>query len=573
MLRPIRYFLCALLAALVLLIVCPLQGHAQADWVRSAGGTDSDFGVGVAVDDAGNTYVTGTFEGSADFDGDGTADVTGAGGSTDLFVAKYDAAGTLAWVLSAGGTGFDQSTGISVDGDGNVYVTGTFEGSADFNGNGAPDVTTAGGGDIFVAKYTAAGALAWVLGAGGSSSDEGGSIAVDDAGNAYVTGSFNLSADFDEDGTADVTTAGGGDIFVAKYDAAGALAWVKSAGGSMFDGGRGIAVDDAGNTYVTGNFRGSADFDGDGTDDVTSAGSGDIFVAKYDVTGALMRVQRAGGANSITSNGIAVDGSGDSYITGNFRGTADFDEDGSGDITSVDTQGGGDMFVAKYDAAGALAWARNAGSTSSDVGHGIAVDGAGDTYVTGDFNLSADFDGDGSADVTTAGSGDIFVAKYDAGGSLIDVDRAGGTNSDGGAGIAADDAGNTYVTGFFNDSADFDEDGTDDVTGPGGFGDIFVARYDASALPVELASFTGTTTGESIILNWATVSEENNAGFDVERSTNGTSFDKIGFENGFGTTAETQSYRFVDTEVPFADTLYYRLRQIDTDGSLTTRQK
>ena len=191
-------------------------------WAKRAGGSSFDLGIGIAVDGARNSYVTGLFGGSATFGlGETNQTTLTSAGSGDIFVAKYDASGDLVWANRAGGTSDALGNGIAVDGAGNSYVTGCFQGSATF-GSGETNETTltsAGGQDIFVAKNDASGDLVWAKRTGGTSGDRGIGIAVDGAGNSYVTGDFSDSATFGsgEANETTLTSAGGNDIFVAKY--------------------------------------------------------------------------------------------------------------------------------------------------------------------------------------------------------------------------------------------------------------------------------------------------------------------------------------------------------------------
>ena len=448
-----RYLLLAALSLCLSLQMSPALRAQDLVWAKRAGGTSSDSGAGIALDGAGNSYVTGAFIGSATFGPGETNETTlTSAGDDDIFVAKYDASGDLVWAKRAGGTGFDAGIGIAVDGSGNSYVTGFFQGSATF-GPGETNETTltsAGFIDIFVAKYDASGDLVWAkqaAGSRGATTDFGQGIAVDGAGNSYITGRFQGSAAFGagETNETTLTSAGISDIFVAKYDASGDLVWAKRAGGTSRDSGEGIAVDGSGHSYVTGYFEDSATFGPGETNETTLTGAGDrdIFVAKYDASGDLVWANRAGGTSfDGGGQGIAVDGAGNSYITGRFQGSAAFSA-GETNETTLTSAGISDIFVAKYDASGDLLWANRAGGTSTDFGSGIAADGAGNSYVTGGFADSATF-GPGETNETTltgAGGNDIFVAKYDASGALVRAKRAGGTSSDGGQGIAVDDSG------------------------------------------------------------------------------------------------------------------------------------
>ncbi len=405
-------------------------------WAKRAGGSSSDLGRGIAVDGLGNSYVTGNFDGSATFGlGEPNQTMLTSDGSSDVFVAKYDSSGALVWAKRAGGTSIDSGTSIAMRGSENFYVTGLFALSATF-GPGEPNQTMLNSGgpasDIFVAKYDSTGALVWAKQAGGTAADIGSGIAVDASGNSYVTGHFLISATFGlgEPNQTTLTSdpfATGSDTFVAKYHSSGALIWAKQAGGLEADRGVAIAVDGGENSYIVGVFNGTVIL-GPGDPNQTeliSAGQSDIFVARYDSTGALDWAKRAGGTGfDGGAAGIAVDGSGNSYVTGRFDGTATF---GSGEFneTTLVSAGGLDFFLAKYNSLGALVWAKRGGGTSQDFGMAIALDGPGNAYVTGVFATTATF-GPGESKQTTlvsAGASDMFVAKVS--GNRADLDGDG----------------------------------------------------------------------------------------------------------------------------------------------------
>ena len=498
--------------AAVLCLAGAFPAHAQdLDWAKGAGGTGTDFAFGIATDAAGNSYVSGGFSGTATF-GPGEANETTltSAGSNDIFVARYDASGALVWAKRAGSADFDRGAGIATNGAGNSYVTGLFSGTATF-GPGEPNETTltaAGPQDIFVAKYDTTGALIWARRADGADLDQGLGIGVDSAGNSYVTGVFSGTTTFGPGEVNQTTLAAAAslDIFVARYDPGGALVWATRAAGTGLDEGRGIATDGAGNSYVTGRFSGTATFGAGETSEttLTSAGDFDIFVARYDPSGALVWAKRAGGGAGALGWGVATDAAGNSYVTGAFSGTATF---GAGEANETVLSGGSeDIFVARYDASGALVWAKRAGGGGGARGLGVATDGAGNSYVTGAFEGTATF-GPGEANETTltsAGAGsddgdpsDIFVASYDFSGALVWAKRAGGADGDQGLAIATDGAGNSYATGFFSGTtATFGAGETNEttLTSAGGL-EIFVARFSgARSTPTATASPMTTTT-------------------------------------------------------------------------------
>ena len=301
-------------------------------WAVKAGGAGNDEGHGIAVDGAGNAYVTGCFEGTATF-GSQTLTTTDEY-ANDVFVTKLGTSGNWLWAVKAGGDYYDDGRDIAVDGAGNAYVTGYFNNTATF-GSYTLSATEGFYSDIFVAKLGTSGNWLWAVEAGAVEHDVGDGIAVDGAGNAYVTGYFKNTAHF---GNHTLTSSGGYDIFAAKLNPSGNWLWAVKAGGTSVDQGYGIAVDGAGNAYVTGRFEGTATF---GSHTLTSTGSYDIFAARLNPSGTWQWAVKAGGTDSDTGSGIAVDGAGNAYVTGYFTGTATF---GSHTLTS---SGGTDIFVAK----------------------------------------------------------------------------------------------------------------------------------------------------------------------------------------------------------------------------------
>lgn len=479
------------------------------DWVRSTGGTSQavDSGRTVATAGDGSVYVTGSFTGTqlgsltgVDFDGPAIngqgGELTGlVPGELTYYLAHYDSTGNFLWVRSADGSPEMSGSGVATASDGSVYVTGYFAFDADFDGPG----TTGQGGEVtdsgmFLAHYDSNGTLLWVQSTGGGYSAWGSAITVADDGNVYVTGHFHGTADFDGPGTngqgGEVTSIGGRDIFLARYDSNGTLLWVRSAGGSSDNSGMAVATASDGSVYVTGHFKGTADFDGAGTNgqggEVTSLSSHtEIFVARYNSNGALIWVRSAGGSSHDTGYGIDVAG-GYVYVTGSFADTADFDGPGvNGQGGEVSAQWLQDIFVARYDSNGTLIWVRGAGGNGSDRGYSITAPTNGSVYLTGVImGPTADFDGpgvNGQGGELSATDGDwsLFVARYNSFGSLIWVRNPDGGHSSGyGINIATD--GSVYVAGNFSGSVDFDGPS---ATGLGGevtsmsASDMFVVRY------------------------------------------------------------------------------------------------
>ena len=384
------------------------------------GGSSDDQGWGIAVDSTGNAYVTGRARSSeATFPVAVGPDLTFNGNDDDAFVAKVNPSGTaLDYAGYIGGASSDRGFGIAVDSSGNAYVTGvTRSTAATFPATVGPDLTSNGDGDAFVAKVNPSGtALDYAGYIGGSSGDIGLGIALDSTGNAYVTGwTDSTEATFPVTGGPDLTFNGGAvDAFVAKVNSAGtALDYAGYIGGSSGDSGFGIAVDSTGNAYVTGGTASSeATFPVAVGPDLTYNGS-DAFVAKVNALGtALLYAGYIGGSGSDEGNGIAIDSTGNAYVTGKTRSTeATFPVTVGPDLTY--NGGSGDAFVAKVNSSGtALDYAGYIGGASSDRGFGIAVDSSGNAYVAGRTDSTeATFPVTVGPDLTSNGGSDAFVAK------------------------------------------------------------------------------------------------------------------------------------------------------------------
>ncbi|MGC9361691.1 MAG: SBBP repeat-containing protein, partial [Candidatus Syntrophosphaera sp.] len=267
-------------------------------------------GYSIAMDSAGNSYVTGNFRGTARF---GATTLTSSG-YEDIYVCKLDPNGNFIWAKKAGGSSNDYGKSIDVDSAGNCYVTGYFYGTASF---GATTLTSSGEKEILACKLDPNGNFLWAKKAGGMSYDQGFGIAVDSAGNSYVTGCFEGSANF---GEITLISSGYLDIFVCTLDTNGNFVWAVQAGG-VFSCGYGIAVDSAGNSYVTGKFRYTASF---GAHIITNSGEYDIFACKLDADGVFRWAVQAGGSRNDYGCGIAVDSAGNSNVAGYFLGTASF---------------------------------------------------------------------------------------------------------------------------------------------------------------------------------------------------------------------------------------------------------
>ncbi len=480
----------------IILAVCGIANAQTWQWAESADGTSSDVGNAIATDSNGNVYVTGYFESSSIIFGGSTVIRSGL---RNIFVVKYNSTGNVLWAKTAVGTstGIDMGYGICTDKNGNVYVTGSFRSSSITFGsyvlNNAGGSCSSGCADIFIVKYDANGNELWAKSAGGTDPDEGKAVTTDPNGNVFITGYFrSMYVSFGSTTlNNNFTGAGLFEVFTVKYDSTGNVLWAKSKGGTSNDDGKAIVTDLNGNVYITGNYS-STDFGG-----LSNAGGSDVFIVKYAANGNEIWERGVGGSANEDGFGITTDANGNIYITGEFSSsTSAF---GS---TSLTSSGGPDIFIAQYDLSGNVLWAKSAGGAKGDVGFAISADAVNNIYVTGSFrspSLTI-----GSTTLINASSSndipDIFVAKYDAGGSVLWVKSAGGTDFDRGYGICTAKGGAVNITGYFiSPSLAF---GSNSLTNVGSE-DVFVAQInDCNLLPPTITPGGSTTfcQGDSVTL-------------------------------------------------------------------------
>jgi hypothetical protein len=441
-------------------------------WARTWGGSYEDSGDKIDVDGSGNVYVTGNFHDTVDFDPDPTAeDLHSSNGDCDVFLSKFDSSGTFVWARTWGGSDEDSSYMVAVDGSGNVYVIGWFQGTVDFNPDPtAEDLHSSNGDyDFFLSKFDPSGTFVWACTWGGSeggddSLESGSGVAVDGLGNVYVAGYFVGIVDFDPGPGVDLHSSDFFDIFLSKFDSSGTFMWARTWGGSDPDLGSDVAVDGSGDVYVTGWFWGPTDFDpGTGVDLHSSNGDYDIFLSKFDSSGTFVWSRTWGETYNDKGLGVAVDGSENVYVTGYFIPPSYHDN----------------VFLSKSDSLGTFMWARTWGWGE---GYDVAVDGSGNVYVIGMFRgLPADFDPDPiEVDLHSSnGAYDIFLSKFDSSGDYQWARTWGGIDIDYGRGVAVDGSGNVFVTGGFRGtSVDFNPDPiAEDLHSSNGDADAFLVKF------------------------------------------------------------------------------------------------
>ena len=404
-------------------------------------------GKAIATDLAGNVVFAGTV-----FTGKGTAHTT-----TALVVSEFAADGTPLWSESlATDAHWNLVRGVATDSGGNIYVTGLFTGSGDFDpGPGVVVLAaprTADGEVInsFVVKLNPVGETVWARSFGGTGDAEATGLGIDAQGNVIVAGRFQGMADFDPGPGKSVLSAGGtGDAFIAKLDQDGNFQWARAIGGADDSTARGVAVDAAGNAFIGGSFSGSAQF---GDHRLTAAGPLDGYLAAYTPAGAVAWVKTFGGGPSTEVAGVALDGAGSIYAVGNFSGTSMFGSRfGRGDLSAP--EGGTGAFITRMSTTGGMEWARAiVGDAVEAVGVAAAADGV---FVTGSFTGTADFDpGAAFFNLTCADRENAFMTKLEPAGTLAWSRAIGGASDDRGEGIALG-GDRVYATGTFEGQVEF----------------------------------------------------------------------------------------------------------------------
>jgi hypothetical protein len=420
-------------------------------WAIQAGGKLHDKTRCLATDSQGNVFLTGEFAGTAQF---GEHTITSEG-EMDFFIAKCSPEGKFLWANSGGGSSVDRGYGVATDARGNCYVTGHYQSTnAIFGG---VTLSNAGDYDIFVAKYSSAGKLLWVRNGGGKGYDYGHGIAVDKEGNATVTGALVGDGAF---GAQQLISPGGAHVFCARYDTEGKLLWAETAQGKASNSGHGIAVDANGNAYVGGYSGGVGTLGGLA---LTNAAGRDVLIAKFTPAGKVVWIAEGNGSTNAMVHEIICDQAGNVWAAGMFKGILKLGD------RSVLSHGDNDLLITSLTPDGQRLWTRTGGGPKVDYGLGVACDNSGFSYLTGEFTETAEFVG---SNLTSAGSTDIYIAKFDRSGTLQWLQQAGGDKGDNAYTIVADGLGNLYLSGSFSGTAKY---GAHTITSTGG-NDTYLAK-------------------------------------------------------------------------------------------------
>lgn len=482
-------------------------------WTRFTGSTSDDYGYAVAVDRFGNAIVAGATQGSI---------YGGNAGRYDLFVAKYNAAGTRLWVRQRGTAEREFAFGAAVDPSGNIYVTGYTGDALD----GQTHSGTAGSFDIFLTKFDASGNWQWTREDGITQDDEGRAVATDSAGNVYITG--YVRGNFHG-----ITRVGTADVFISKYDSLGNRLWSALFGSTEVDESFGITCDASGNVFVTGWCSGSID----GT---PYLGNGDNFLVKYSSSGQQLWLKQWGTVNKDTGYALAADAAGNVYVSGYTTGS----------LYGTPPLGNRDFFLAKYDAAGNFLWGKHDGTSGHDQGWGAATDAAGNVYVAGETGGALN----GNA---YQGLLDVFLTKYSPAGMRLWTAQYGTTDNDLARGVAVGTNGVVYLAGYTG--ANLDAQANPGPNEP--FVTKFVPATSVTPQPPVAMPATGATSN-AFTANWTIANGA--LGYRLDVSSNAAFSDYLtGYQN---LDVANVTHRQLTALTPLA-TYYYRLRAYNTNGT------
>lgn len=535
-------------------------------WAGHISGSNRVISNALVTDATGNLYTIGYFQGTADFDPSMATFNLVSNGDYDIYIQKLDPTGNLLWAKSIGGSGADEGIGMAIDATGNVYLIGTFENTVDFDpGAGTYNLTASSFyHDGFLLKLDVNGDFVWAHNWGANRNVTMRGIAIDALQNIDICGSFDGTTDFDPSAsTVSRSSSGSSDAFMLRMNTSGNFQWVRTFGSVEADVATAIDHDQSGNIYMCGMFAGTVDLDPSAVNLTrSSVGYNDNFVQKFNANGELQWVRTMGASVSYDYiRDIEVGPHGGVFTCGGLSGSGDFDP--SAGVLTLSAAGNYDMFLHKLDTNGNFAWAFSAGASFNDEALGLVTDANGDLFATGYFSGTTDFDPSaGTTNLTAGGNFDPFVLKLTTAGGLVWVRQLVTNLYGSGRTIALDAAGAIFVAGTFEGTMDADPGPGTVSFSTGSRQNTYQLKLGMGLLPVEYADFFAEQEGRSVRLEWHTELETDPAFFEVERAGHPDDFVAIGRVAADGPSA----YTFVDA-APLAGVSWYRLRQVDQDGS------
>jgi hypothetical protein len=361
-----------------------------------------------------------------------------------------------------------------------IFITGQFTNEADLDPGPGETIFTVPDSGFYLSQLSENGdfdsALVW----GGTHSywDTGLQIGTDREGSVYVAGYFEGDVNFNPGPEIDELTSNGEkDVFLLKLSGDGDQIWARSFGGPLDDQCRGLNVEPDGRSHIAGSFLGTADFDpSDASVQLSSAGDSDAFLCNLDTDGNFLWAKTWGGAGPDWATGMGVGGFGKIYDTASFEGESDFDP-GAG-VEMRTSNGRDDVFVLKIDSRGWADWVRCWGGPEDDRSYGVAVDPDGGSWITGGFQSTVDFDPGPGLDAQSSNGGcDVFLTRLSPSGGYLWTLTWGGPGDDIGLENICDRDGNQYITGWFEDTVDFDPGPSERFVSSHGGKDLYLSKF------------------------------------------------------------------------------------------------
>ncbi len=459
--------------------------------VSAGGNNGNEIVTSVTGDTTGNVYAVGYFSSSSLTFGSSGISLTNTG-TYDMFIAKYNKDGNVIWAHNAIGADADSATSIARDSLGNLFVVGHFNGPSITFGGTTVNNSNPGTNDIFIVKYDAAGTVLWAISEGGSGDDNANDVAIGFNSSIYITGNFTSPTLVL--GLTTLTTQGGADIFYAKYDNGGTAQWAKSGGGSSNDFSTAITTDLNGDVYITGSFY-SGTLTLEGPIILTNIGTENVYIAKINSSGVLQWAHYAGGSFSDEVTDISADASGDIYITGSYSSNSFTDDNVS--FTLANYLVGShlyDVFIVKYSSSGTVIWAYSVSGAGDEKSNALNTDNCGNVYICGSLNSSTPIAINGNNYSSPSGLTDLFLLKYDDNGTVQWAKTMDGSNH--GTAISGSIDDNMVIAGSFDGSSTL-LNGTADTlfnsSASGITSDYFLTKVQTTATDVYVTVVSGAT--------------------------------------------------------------------------------
>jgi acyl CoA:acetate/3-ketoacid CoA transferase alpha subunit len=505
-------------------------------WAKGFGGLDNENVSSVATDINGNVFMAGNFlSDTLNFDSLSLSNTNQNTSSftylkSDIFIAKFDNEGNTLWAKNAIGNKYDNSLAMSLDYDGNVIVTGSFNSDTLYFDSislihSVPNPNSNAVGDFFIVKFDTFGNVLWAKSAYKAA---GNSIAVDLNNNVFVSGSY-YATNFLVLDSITINNQGLNDIFLAKYNESGNLIWGKSIGGASSDWDKAVTTDMSGNVFLTGYTQSSTI----SIDTTSLTMTCRTFIAKFKPNGDLIWAINAADSGLIDGESIATDMNGNLILVGGFHSASvNFSS-----ITltnyvtnpSIANDYGSDVLIVKYDSYGNVLWAKSAGAINHDIAKSVFIDGSDHIYVTGDFSYQLIF---GPFSLTEISWENLFILKLDASGNSLWLKSALKANA---SAICVDNDNNAFIIGSYDHNANFDSITL--IANPSYYTNIFLTKLDITTGVEEINNtieqviypnpFTSTATFQSkSTLKNATAIIYNTLGQEVKQIKNisGSSF-------------------------------------------------